>query len=275
MDKNSIDVSVIIPTYKPGTYIEECIRMLGKQTYSFDRFEIIIVLNGCKEPWFSMIQMHAKKYLHRHNVRIIHTETPGVSNARNLGLDIARGVYVTFIDDDDYISEGYIEHLYQGITPELIKLSDSRCFDDVTEKVLPNYALHDCFLKHKNDTSISVIKVRSLFSGPCMKLIHKDIIGKIRFDVSLSIGEDSLFMFEISKNFKQIRFASEEAIYFRRIREGSALTQKRTNIYHIANFGKCVKKYSAIFWSSPLKYNFGYYIILIFGSIKCLIKRIA
>ena len=100
-------ISVIIPTYKPGAYIWECLDSLRNQTLPKEDFELILVLNGCKDPYYSQIQEYIDKNLIGNNVNFIQTDTGGVSNARNIALDVAKGEYITFIDDDDYISASF------------------------------------------------------------------------------------------------------------------------------------------------------------------------
>ena len=98
-----MDISVIIPTYKPQDYIWTCLDSLVNQTLSYDHFEVIIILNGCSEPWKSQIEDYIASNMSAMNVTFIQTDIPGVSNARNLGLDAIKGDYVFFIDDDDYM----------------------------------------------------------------------------------------------------------------------------------------------------------------------------
>lgn len=100
-------ISVIIPTYKPQSYLWECLDSLRNQTFPKSDFEIFLILNGCKDPYQSQIE----NYLLIHeicNLRLIQTDQLGVSNARNIGLDCANGDYITFIDDDDYVSPYYL-----------------------------------------------------------------------------------------------------------------------------------------------------------------------
>ena len=56
-------VSVIIPTYKPGDYIYECLKAVCNQSFSKDDYEIVIVVNGCKEPFVENISSYLKKTL--------------------------------------------------------------------------------------------------------------------------------------------------------------------------------------------------------------------
>ena len=110
MDKKRI--SVVIPTYKPGAYIWECLDSLGRQTLSKEEFEVIIVLNGEKEPYFSQIEDYVRQHEGELNMRLLYSEKSGVSNARNMGIDEARGEYLTFIDDDDWVTDNYLYNLF-------------------------------------------------------------------------------------------------------------------------------------------------------------------
>ena len=105
-------ISVIIPTYKPQAYLWECLDSLVAQTFPKEDFEIVLVLNGCTEPWKSQIQEYIDAKMKGMNVKFIHTEQGGVSNARNIALDAAQGEYVTFIDDDDYVSKTFLASSY-------------------------------------------------------------------------------------------------------------------------------------------------------------------
>ena len=123
-------ISVIIPTYKPQSYIWECLESLVNQTFPRRHFEVILVLNGCTEPWKSQIEDYISKKMLGMNVNFIHTRQGGVSNARNIALDAAIGEYVTFIDDDDFVSEHYLEKLYAKASTDTISLCYPYAFND-------------------------------------------------------------------------------------------------------------------------------------------------
>ena len=94
-------ISVIVPTYKPKEYLWECLDSLVAQTLPGREWELLLVLNGCCEPWRTQIEQYIGSKMQGMNVVFVQTDTPGVSNARNIALDRARGEYITFIDDDD------------------------------------------------------------------------------------------------------------------------------------------------------------------------------
>ena len=114
-------ISVVVPTYKPKYYLWECLNSLKEQTFPVDDFEILLVLNGCCEPYKSEIEEYLLKNV-MSNVYLIQVDQPGVSNARNIALDYAKGSYVAFIDDDDYVSPFYLEELYAKASLDTISL---------------------------------------------------------------------------------------------------------------------------------------------------------
>lgn len=222
-------ISVIIPTYKPKEYLWECLDSLVKQTFSKKDFEVILVLNGCCEPWKEEIETYISANMHGMNIRFIQTDTPGVSNARNIALDNAKGEYVTFIDDDDLVSPKFLEGLYEKVTPETVSVCYPFAFNDGDSATQIPYRITEAYeYCVRNNKSTLSSKVRKFFSGPCMKLIPMSFIQDRRYDVRFKNGEDSLFMFLISDKISKVSFTSKEAVYYRRYRENSAVISKRS-----------------------------------------------
>ena len=130
-------ISVIVPTYKPQAYLWECLDSIYNQTFPKQDYEIILVLNGCCEPYNKQI----KEWLSKHSdlqVQYSQTDEGGVSNARNIALDNVKGEYVTFIDDDDLISPEYLKGLYDKAAPDTISLCYPYAFNDgEIDKQLP------------------------------------------------------------------------------------------------------------------------------------------
>ena len=266
-------ISVIIPTYKPQDYLWECLNSLVAQTFPKEDFEVILVLNGCCEPWKSNIQQYIDARMQGMNVNYIQTDEGGVSNARNIALDFAMGDYVTFIDDDDFISPTYLEELYEKATPDTVSLCYPYAFNDgKIEEQLPytiteayNYCIN---YQYKSLSS----RVRKFFSGPCMKLIPMSFIQGRRFDVRFKNGEDSLYMFLISDRIKKVVLTSPNAIYYRRVRMNSAVTTSRSFKNVFMNSYKLSREYTKIYFSQFGSYNHLFYATRILGSIKAFVN---
>lgn len=264
-------ISLIIPTYKPQDYLWQCLDSVKNQTYPKKDFELILVLNGCNEPYNVQIKAYIEANLNDLVVNFIQTNQGGVSNARNIGLDQAKGEYIAFIDDDDFISPTYLEELYLKASPEIISLCYPLSFIDGTNKYEP-YHITNNFKNNKQTGICNYKKARKYFSGPVYKLIHKDIIGNRRFDVRFRNGEDALFMFLISDRFKNVSFTSKNAVYYRRYREGSAVSTKRSRWSIINNRFKMICTYSHIYWGNPVKYSFNFYLTRMFGAVRGMMK---
>ena len=101
-------VSIIIPVYNNEKYVEKCIRSVMEQT--FRNIEIIIIDDGSQDDSVEILNRLAAE---DKRIVLVHQENGGVAIARNRGLELAKGEYVTFIDGDDYVSKEYIALFYE------------------------------------------------------------------------------------------------------------------------------------------------------------------
>lgn len=104
-------ISVIIPVYKVEQYLDRCLKSVVNQTYK--NLEIILVDDGSPDRCPKMCDEWAEK---DQRISVIHKENNGLGAARNSGIDNSNGVYITFIDSDDWISNDYIEQLYHHLS---------------------------------------------------------------------------------------------------------------------------------------------------------------
>lgn len=263
-------ISVIIPSYKPQEYLWQCLDSLCSQTLPPEDYEIILVLNGCNEPWNGQI----KDYIENNrevNWQYIQTATPGVSNARNIALEAARGEYVTFIDDDDFVSPAYLHELYDKADEQTVSLCCPYAFygDDVSNKT--PYFTH-VFEEYHDKGEVTLSKVRKYFSGPWMKLIPMSFIQGRRYDVRFKNGEDSLFMFLISDKIKKCRFTSPDAIYYRRYRENSAFTSHHSLWSRLNNSTKLAYTMIGYYLRNTRGYDINFLFTRIVGLAASVIK---
>lgn len=262
-----LGISVIIPSYKPKDYLWQCLDSLQGQTLNKSKFEVILILNGCNEPWKGKIEQYITQKMEGTIIRFVQTDTPGVSNARNIGLDMAEGDFVTFIDDDDYVSSSFLEELLEVAERDVVALSNTRAFID-KGLFINGYSIEKEFQTKHSLGKQKFWKPKKYFGGPCMKLIHKDIIGNRRFDIRFKNGEDSLFMFLVSDRMKLCNFTSPKSVYYRRIREGSAYTEHKTLRYKFNNTFKLFCSYFKVYFGGFPKYNFWFFITRVLGLMK-------
>ncbi len=264
-----MQISIIIPTYKPQAYILKCLESLAAQTFDKSQFEVIVILNGCREPYYSWLQEFIDKNMDGNNVTLIQTDIPGVSNARNIGIDKASGQYVTFVDDDDFVSPNYLKGLFDVASPDSISLCYPYVFNDGKETAQLDHMLTHVYDKYCYRRRINLLYgVRKYFSGPCMKLIPREYIQDRRFNTEFKNGEDSLFMFLISDKFDKFAFADKSAIYHRRIRQGSAVTSFKPRSVIIKNSLMMMREYTWIYFSGFPRYSFHFYITRLLGAVR-------
>lgn len=182
-------ISVILPVYNNDKTLEKCIDSILSQTYT--QYELIIVNDGSVDLSQSIIDKYAES---DDRVIAISKENGGVSSARNVGIDKAKGEYICFVDSDDYVTLTYLEELNNCITGNdtdmaicLISRSTDLESDTAT------------FFDDKNLLIQSIIDNREHNAGPYNKLFKRDLIGDLRFAEDIFLGEDTLFCVQYAK----------------------------------------------------------------------------
>lgn len=242
-------IDVIIPTYMPGKYIEDCFLSLNNQTIDFDKFFVVVVLNGPKDIFWNYLSEILSKS--KFNYQIIYSDKANVSAARNLGLDKTNNPYILFLDDDDILSSNYLESMLAISCDNKIIVSNVIPFCRNLNEGLSDYLTFSKKIKTNN-----LVKYRRYLSNSCCKIIPRNIIGDFRFNEKLSNAEDALFMFGLSKKIKFIESTDSNVIYFRRLRE-SSLSRKNINI--ISSFYILLKQiyyFTCVYIKDGLNYNF-------------------
>jgi len=111
-------ITIVVPIFKVEKYLKRCIDSIIEQTYK--NIEIILVDDGSPDKCGEIIDEYAKKDF---RIKTIHKDNGGLSDARNAGIDVATGQYITFVDSDDYINDNYISLLYDAIVKEKSEIS--------------------------------------------------------------------------------------------------------------------------------------------------------
>ena len=274
MNTNSnIIISVIIPTYKPQDYILECLQSLDNQCFDKKMYEVIIVLNGEREPYYSLID----NFLVRCGFiyKLFYTDIAGVSNARNIGIEQSNGSYLTFIDDDDMVSENYLQGLYDIAQNGVVPLSYLKAFvGDISNT--KNYHITDTY-KKMIGKKLTPFNVRAYFDTSCLKLIPREIVGKYRFNRKFQNHEDLLFMFAISTKKMKLQFTDRTAVYYRRIRDNSLTTRSVSFSYIIKNHLTMIFILIMTYLKAPTKYDFLFFISRLIrfsrGIFTCFFKQ--
>ena len=139
------EISVIVPIYNVEKYLGPCIDSILAQT--FKDFELILVDDGSPDRCGKICDEYERV---DKRIRVIHQENSGLSAARNVGLDVMVGKYVTFIDSDDLVDKRFLEELYDNLQNDKaqISLCQFQEFENISE-IKNSYGSQ--IKKHKNN----------------------------------------------------------------------------------------------------------------------------
>ena len=215
--ENGKSVEIIIPVYNTeASLIAKCIDTINAQSYQNIKTTIINDGSTHKDTLLYLESLQNSNS----NINIISKPNGGVSSARNLGLDKATCNYVLFLDADDYISENYIE--------DLVRMSEEQSVDVVYRKIANvtkkgSIIRYDTFPKARMNLGKDIGKIvfRSFILSCHGALISTSIAQAIRFDTSLTIGEDTDYMIKVLDN-NDFAYC-KDAIYYYVINDGSAM----------------------------------------------------
>ena len=217
-------ISVIIPVYNVEAYLEECIESLRNQ--SLKEIEMIFINDGSRDNSLSILEKY-KKIDKR--IKIINQTNSGPSNARNRGLQIAKGEYISFIDSDDWIERSLLEDTLKQIR---IDNSDivffGLLYEDEDDNLIKEkkYVRDEFIEKEKGKLAIELYN-KDLFGYTWCKLFKNRIIkdNNILFNNDISYCEDEEFTCRYYKYVKKISICSNTYYhYIHYSRERKSLT---------------------------------------------------
>lgn len=212
-------ISIIIPIYNGEKYLKVCLDSILAQTYT--HFELILVDDGSTDTSSQICDAYAES-----DSRVItyHISNGGVSHARNYGINVAKGGWITFIDCDDWITPDYLKDFAsQNLEPSTLYIIQADKVENGKIKPWPYlYKEGICKLKAGNERIIDKLLV---YGTPWGKFFNSAVVkeNKILFDEQISNHEDTLFYFEYIRRIKNIRILSSR--YYYRIESTGSLSK--------------------------------------------------
>lgn len=214
-------ISVVIPVYNVENCLDKCVESIVNQTYR--NLEIILVDDGSSDKCPSMCDEWAKK---DSRIKVIHKENGGVSSARNAGLKLVGGKYVSFVDSDDYLEYSAYEIMYNAVIKDDfdICVCNFKCLDDNN---LISY-------RHCGDNVFYGEQIlKTFFEGDyynqysvCNKMYKSCIIkaNNIMFEVMNKYGEDFQFNYKFFKHVEKLISVKDCLYIYLRGRKGAVTT---------------------------------------------------
>ena len=181
-------ISIIVPVYNTGRKLEDMLFCIQAQSYT--DWELILVDDGSSDETSEICDQAC---CNDSRISCIHQENAGVSAARNRGMGIAKGEYITFLDADDWIDINYLEELFLACMN-----ADIAVCDMVVEKAgkeLQRFSLENCVLTKKQGLNY-LLSRKGISSGPVAKIFRKDIVNEVKFP-SIRYYEDILFIRDV------------------------------------------------------------------------------
>ena len=213
-----IKVSIIIPVYQVVDYLDQCVQSVMEQTYH--DLEIILVDDGSKDDCPLLCDTWAQKDA---RIRVIHKANGGLSDARNAGMAVATGDWISFVDGDDWIAAEMIEKMLSCALQEqsdIVACSIMLAYDDDSSK---NHMLGHCcnMMFDRLQAQKALLEEKEIKQPACGKLYRKLTIQGLNFPVG-RIHEDVFWSYRAIGNAQQVSIIDYVG-YFYRQRSGSIM----------------------------------------------------
>jgi len=226
-------VSIIVPIYNANKYLIKCVGSILAQTLK--DIEIILVNDGSKDDSLEICNQFSKS---DHRIIIIDKKNEGVSQARNVGIDKAKGEYISFVDADDWIEPNMYENMYNKLKSTNSKVCICNGYrqkgnemteikvlvqSDQIQQISAEYIIGQIIGENRWGNRDSSLAHRGVY----FYLYKRDQIGKIRFNRELPMGEDLLFNINVLGKTQEI--CIDEGYYYHYIWNTSSSTQEYEN----------------------------------------------
>ncbi len=236
-------ISIIIPIYNCEKYISRCLDSILNQTYK--NFEIICINDGSTDSSLNVVLTYINE-ANDNRIIVKSIRNSGPSIARNEGIKIATGKYITFVDSDDMLNEKYLEVLYSIAKIKNVKVvrCNYKLFNKNGRFLNSNYDYPDrlfektLFFEQEMFNSI-------IWNTVWGELIDSELAKQIKFDEKKRIGEDLFFNINIYERVESIYYTNERLYYY--FENDFGITKKFSEENIKKNFVDAVTNYSDLY----------------------------
>jgi len=236
--EKKIFISLIIPVYNSESFLHKCIDSVIAQ--DDNDWELIIVNDGSTDNSKLICDSYAEKNM---RIRVFHTQNEGVSHARNIGIENAKGEWIGFIDSDDWISTDYVSTLKKSPNKaDVIFFNVCQVFPDNT-KIKRHFPDTYVTSRQNIESTIASLKfgnIGDVFGWPYSKIYKRSIIieKNIHFVENLQFREDEIFSMDYCLHINSLMII-DKILYFYRFNpnglscHGMSNTDRRLLIQHL------------------------------------------
>lgn len=213
--------SIVIPVYKVEKYINQCVDSILSQ--SFQNYEIILVDDGSPDNCPFICDYYALKYS---NIKAVHKENGGLSDARNLGISHSRGEYILFVDSDDYICEDSLTSIYNTIvgncSPDVVFLEAKKLYPDGVMTPMCDGYKHEYIDGKSHIDVLRFISIMNKYPGSaCTKAIRRTLFNEELMFTKDLLSEDIEWTYRLFISAQKYAYCSADYYVYRQEREGS------------------------------------------------------
>lgn len=233
MDK----VSVIVPIYNLEKYLDECLTSIINQDFS--NLEIILVNDGSKDASLEIMKRYADR---DSRIKIINGLNGGCGAARNRGIEIATGRFLTFIDGDDFVDQDYVTTLVnqQKRSDSDIAITFNKEFHDDSKSYYvmldpaPESTQYDGVYSPEEWLTTFFNAPNMTFNNANMKLYKRELFNNVRYPEKHMICEDAFTTWKLVTLAKRISFENKLTYVYRKNHSGSITTEAGDNGFKYA-----------------------------------------
>lgn len=253
---SNILVSIIVPIYNTGEYLYKCLESIVNQ--NLQEIELILIDDGSTDNSGEICDLYSEK---DKRVRVIHKKNEGVSIARNVGTQTAKGEYIGFIDSDDWIEKEMYQEMYyhaKNKDVDIVMCDVCTVYDDNKKEADTISSLNESVLLNKKE--ITPLNLREIAGSACRCIYKKELLKfhTIQFPTDLPLSEDRIFNLNVMGNSEKFYYL-KKAYYNRYVRTGSAVNKYYPNLLGITNkYRKEVLDALERFWNEDKSYRQAY-----------------
>lgn len=209
-------ISVIVPVYNVENYLRECLDSIINQTYQ--HLEIILIDDGSTDSSGNICDEYAKK---DSRIVVAHRDNKGVSGARNVGIELSKGEYITFVDSDDAIHEKFLEKLYDAIKQYNVNIAVSNyyVYNEMDNLFYYHHVKNEgVSLFNHNDFLYHLFKQDEIglaLGLSCGKLYARELFDLIRFPLG-RVHEDTIVVHKLFLSVEQFVFVHRVDYLYRK-----------------------------------------------------------
>ncbi len=218
-------ISVIVPVFNIRNYIEKCVKSIISQTY--DNIEIILVDDGSTDGSGLICDTLAKI---DNRIRVVHKSNGGLSDARNIGIDLCSGSYVTLVDGDDMISDEYVQKLFNIITKTNADIAICKHIDFFNQEYLKQKSTNKFKIFSSEEAIKEIITNGSFTTSAWGKLYRRDLFKDLKYPKG-RIFEDLPVTWRLFKRSNRIVYTSSQEYFYRQ--NPSSIMNSKFNIRNL------------------------------------------